>query len=291
VLEVGMGGRLDAVNAVEPEAALVASVGLDHQEWLGDDRDSIGYEKAGIYRAARPAICGDRQPPARLIETARKLGADLQILGQDFDWTATPQGWRWHSGETMLEDLPPPSLPGRIQFDNAASVIALLHASPALGVNSDAIRTGLVKAHLSARFQRVPGAVELVFDVAHNPDAARVLAANLAAMPVTGRTFAVCGMFRDKAVEAVASELAAQIDEWFTGALEGPRGQTATALAARIRATAPAAVLSEHASVTTAYDAARAQAHSGDRIVVYGSFQTVAAVMQHAGTKPANIDE
>lgn len=289
VLEVGMGGRLDAVNAVEPEAALVASVGLDHQEWLGDDRDSIGYEKAGIYRAARPAICGDRQPPARLIETARKLGADLQVLGQDFDWTATPQGWRWHSGEMLLEDLPPPSLPGRIQLDNAASVIALLQASPALGVSSDAIRAGLAKAHLPARFQRVLGPVEMVFDVAHNPDAARVLAANLVANPATGRTVAVIGMFRDKAVEAVIPILAPQIDEWFVGALEGPRGQTAAEFAARARSVVPDAVLNEYADVGTACAAAGARTSAGDRIVVCGSFQTVSVVLQQRQTKPANI--
>ncbi|HET7396599.1 MAG TPA: bifunctional tetrahydrofolate synthase/dihydrofolate synthase [Gammaproteobacteria bacterium] len=289
VLEVGMGGRLDAVNVLEPDAALVVSVGLDHQEWLGNDRDSIGYEKAGIYRSGRPAICGDREPPARLLETARQRGAHLRRLGTDFDWTATASGWRWYSGETALDNLPPPSLPGRIQFDNASSAIAVLQALPVLEVSVDAIRAGLISADLPARFQRVSGPVEMVFDVAHNPDAARVLAANLVANPVSGRTVAVIGMFRDKAVEAVTPILAPQIDEWFVGALEGPRGQTAAGFAARVRSVVPDAVLNEYADVGAACDAADARTSAGDRIVVCGSFQTVSVVLQQRQTKPANI--
>lgn len=290
VLEVGMGGRLDAVNAVEPGGALVVSVGLDHQEWLGNDRDSIGYEKAGIYRAGRPAICGDRNPPARLIETAVQSGADLQVLGRDFDWTATASGWRWHGGVSVLDALPQPSLPGRIQLDNASSVIALLEALPELGVGCEAIRAGLTRTGLPARFQRVSGAVEMIFDVAHNPDAARILAENLAATPVKGRTLAVLGMFRDKAAEAVTSILAPQVDEWFIAGLEGPRGQTAAALAARVLSAAPGATVSEHINVITACDAAWARARAGDRILVCGSFQTVSAGLQHSQTKRANIN-
>ncbi|MGH8373115.1 MAG: bifunctional tetrahydrofolate synthase/dihydrofolate synthase [Gammaproteobacteria bacterium] len=290
VLEVGMGGRLDAVNAVEPDGALVASVGLDHQEWLGNDRDSIGYEKAGIYRRGRPAICGDRNPPARLIETAAQRGADLQVLGQEFDWADATSGWRWHGGMTVLDDLPEPSLPGRIQLNNASSVIALLQALPEMGVGSEAIRAGLISASLPARFQRVPGTVEMIFDVAHNPDAARVLAENLAAVSVNGRTLAVFGMFRDKAAETVASVLAPYVDEWFIGGLEGSRGQTAAALAARVRTAVPGTIISEHTDVVAACDAAWARARAGDRILVCGSFQTVSAGLQHEQTKRANIN-
>ncbi|HEX5340433.1 MAG TPA: bifunctional tetrahydrofolate synthase/dihydrofolate synthase [Gammaproteobacteria bacterium] len=289
VLEVGMGGRLDAVNVLEPEGALVASVGLDHQEWLGNDRDSIGFEKAGIYRSARPAICGDRDPPARLLAAARQRGADLRVLGRDFDWHETGATWKWHMGDDALGDLPQPALPGRIQYDNAAGAITLLRMLPQIEVGAGAIRAGLENAQTMARFQRVPGSVETVFDVAHNPDAARVLAANLVAAPVTGRTFAVIGMFRDKAVEAVTAALASQIYAWFAGGLEGPRGQSAAALVARIRAAALAVAASEYANVTDAYQAACAQARSGDRIVVCGSFQTVAAVLRHTQAKPANI--
>lgn len=290
VLEVGMGGRLDAVNAVDPEGALVASVGLDHQEWLGNDRDSIGYEKAGIYRADRPAICGDRNPPPRLIETARQIGAKLRVLGRDHDWVVSGSGWSWRSEGLCLENLPAPQLPGRIQFDNASSVIALLSALPSLGMGREAIEAGLTHASVPARFQRMAGNVELIFDVAHNPDAAAVLAANLAAYQAGGNTFAVLGMFRDKAAEEVALQLAPQFDRWFTGGLAGARGQTATALAARIHSVLPDARVDEHDSVVEAYHAACAQAKTGDRIVVCGSFQTVAAVLQQIGSKRATIN-
>ncbi|MDE1983422.1 MAG: bifunctional tetrahydrofolate synthase/dihydrofolate synthase [Gammaproteobacteria bacterium] len=281
VLEVGMGGRLDAVNAVDSLGALVASVGLDHMEWLGPDRDSIGYEKAGIYRRHRPAICGDRNPPACLLQTAQQLGADLQVLGRDFDWRANGDCWSWQADTVRIEALPPPALLGRTQYDNAASVIALLRAVRAdLEVGDSAIREGLRKATIRARFERVPGAVEMIFDVAHNQDAARVLAANLAATRGQGRTLAVVGMFRDKTAEAVAQELAGSFDLWFAGGLGGARGQSATELAARLRTALPRARLQEHASVADAWRAARRIAQRGDRIVVFGSFQTVGAILR-----------
>lgn len=281
VLEVGMGGRLDAVNVMKPLGALVASVGLDHMEWLGPDRDSIGYEKAGIYRRGRPAICGDRDPPARLLQTAQQLGADLQVLGRDFDWRATGSGWNWQRGATCIENLPPPALPGRTQYDNAASVIALLRAVRSdLEVGDPAIRQGLRQAKIRARFERVSGEVEMIFDVAHNQDAARVLAANLAATRDQGRTLAVVGMFRDKAAEAVAQALAGSFDLWFAGGLGGPRGQSAAELAARLRSALPQLRLQEHASVADAWQAAHRVAQRGDRIVVFGSFQTVSAILR-----------
>ena len=281
VLEVGMGGRLDAVNAVDPIGALVASIGLDHQEWLGPDRDSIGYEKASIYRCGRPAICGDREPPARLLETAQQIGAKLQVLGRDFDWRESNGGWTWRGGKIWIENLPPPALPGRIQYDNAASVIALLQAVRAeLDVGEEAIRAGLRQAHIAARFECVPGEVELIFDVGHNPDAARVLAANLAATRGNGRTLAVAGMFRDKSAEDVARALIGSVDDWFLGGLSGPRGQTAAELAARMRSALPRARFSEHATVADAWRAACGAARRGDRIVVFGSFQTVGTVLR-----------
>lgn len=281
VLEVGMGGRLDAVNAVDPLGALVVSVGLDHQEWLGPDRDSIGYEKAGIYRRGRPAICGDRNPPARLLDTARQIGANLEVLGRDFDWRQSKDGWIWQRGEAHIENLPAPVLLGRIQFDNAASAIALLQAVRAdVELSEEAIRAGLRQAHIPVRFERVPGEVELIFDVAHNPDAARVLAANLAATRGQGRTLAVVGMFRDKAAEDVARALADSVDDWFLGGLSGPRGQTASELAKRLRSVLPRAKFNEYTDVAGAWQAARRAARRDDRIVVFGSFQTVAAVLR-----------
>jgi dihydrofolate synthase / folylpolyglutamate synthase len=281
VLEVGLGGRLDAVNAVDPDAALVASVGLDHQDWLGPDRESIGYEKAGIYRRHRPAIYGDREPPAALLRHAGSIGAELQLLGRDFDWRSEGAGWTWRGRGAVLHGLPQPALPGRIQYDNASAVIALLKSLEVLlPLDEQAIRAGLLDARVPARFQRVPGEVECVFDVAHNPDAARVLAANLADMPALGRTYGVMGMYRDKAAEEVARALALSMDRWYLGGIEGARGQNAKDLGRRVRAAVPDAAIGEYASVPDAYAAARRQAVSGDRIVVFGSFQTVAAVLK-----------
>ncbi len=280
VLEVGLGGRLDAVNALDADSALVASVGLDHQDWLGPDRESIGREKAGIYRAGRPALCGDREPPASLLEHAMTLGARLQVLGRDFDCRIEGDIWDWRGQEGEIRSLPSPSLPGRIQYDNAATVIAALQAAPRLQVPEAAIREGLIQARIAARFQRIPGPVERVFDVSHNPDAARVLAANLMAHPAGGRTYGVMGMFRDKAVEEVAQALAGRFDRWYLGGLEGPRGQSAAALAARVRSALPQVELLEHASVPQAHAAAFAAAQPGDRVVVFGSFQTVAQILK-----------
>ncbi|MGE5623970.1 MAG: bifunctional tetrahydrofolate synthase/dihydrofolate synthase [Bacillota bacterium] len=281
VLEVGMGGRLDAVNAVDPEGALVASVSLDHQEWLGPDRESIGFEKAGIYRGGKPAVCGDRVPPAALLKQAADIHADLRLLGRDFDCTLEEDAWNWRGPEGALRSLPPPALPGRIQYDNAASAIALLKSvAMGLPVPEAAIREGLRSVRLTARFQRIPGEVETLLDVAHNPDAARVLAANLQSDPARGRTLGVMGMFKDKAVEEVAEALAPCLDRWYLAGLEGPRGQDAGQLAARVLSRVPRAALQEFPAVPAAYAAARREARLGDRIVVFGSFQTVGSVLK-----------
>jgi dihydrofolate synthase / folylpolyglutamate synthase len=281
VLEVGMGGRLDAVNAIDPEGALVASIGLDHQEWLGDDRESIGYEKAGIYRGKLPAICGDRDPPARLLETARHLGADLQVLGKDFDWRSSGSGWHWQGRCSDMNNLPLPALAGHIQLDNAASCVALLRAvADSLPVNHNAICAGLSSARLRARFEQLAVDVPCILDVAHNQDAARVLAENLSVNPATGRTLAVVGMFRDKCVEDVAKALDPEIDAWFAGGLGGARGQSAAALSRRIRTAIPNVMPTECETVVDAFHAARSAYTTGDRIVVFGSFQTVSAILR-----------
>jgi len=280
VLEVGLGGRLDAVNALDADVALVSSVGLDHQDWLGPDRESIGREKAGIFRSRRPAICGDRQPPASLLEHARAIGAGLQLIGRDFECQVQGDTWSWRGSGGELTGLPAPALPGSIQYDNAASVIAALQSSERLRVPEPALRRGLQEARIPARFQRMVGPVETVFDVGHNPDAARVLAENLLAFPVRGRSFAVMGMFKDKAAEEVTRALAGRFDRWYLGGLEGPRGQSASALAERLRRVLPRADLVESPSVASAYAAALSAAVPGDRIVVFGSFQTVSAILK-----------
>lgn len=282
VLEVGLGGRLDAVNALDADASLVSSIGLDHQDWLGPDRESIGREKAGIFRAGRPAICGDREPPASLRDYALTLGADLRLIGRDYERHIQGGTWNWRGREGKYIGLPAPALPGQIQYDNAASVIAALQAAPRLKVSDDAIRRGLQDARIVARFQRKSGPVETVFDVSHNPDAARVLSDNLRENPVTGSTFAVMGMFRDKAAEEVARALAGRFQRWYLGNLEGPRGQDAGALAGRVRGSVPDAAIEEFPTVAAAYAAAMEAARPGDRVVVFGSFQTVASVLKEA---------
>ena len=281
VLEVGLGGRLDAVNAVDADASLVVSVGMDHMDWLGPDRESIGFEKAGIYRKGRPALCADRDPPESLIRHAQDIGADLRLIGRDFERRLSGAGWDWHDSGAEFRGLPAPALAGTVQYDNAAAVIAMLHSvKDRLPVPESAVREGLTRVMLPARFQRVPGEVEQVFDVAHNADAARNLAINLQAIPARGRTLGVAGMFRDKAVEEVARALAQHLDRWYLGGLAGPRGQTAAALGGRIHSAAPAAEIREHDSVSEAYAAARQDARPGDRLVVFGSFQTVAEILK-----------
>ncbi len=288
VLEVGMGGRLDAVNVLDAQGALVSSIALDHQEWLGYDRESIGFEKAGIFRAQHPAICGDRDPPARLLETAHRLGADLQVLGRDYHWRKSGKGWIWQGRRSRLQDLPQPAITGDIQMDNAASCIALLQAvADRLPVDEKAIRVGLTTAGLRGRFEQWPGSVSWALDVAHNPAAAAVLAENLDANPVSGQTLAVIGMLRDKPVEKVVSALTGRIKHWYLGGLEGTRGQTAQELAQRMQRVIPTDALTECGSVADACRMARQAASPGDRILVFGSFLTLSAVLrlrQESGT-------
>ena len=202
VLEVGMGGRLDAVNVVDADVSIITSIALDHCDWLGTDVETIGREKAGIMRAGRPAIFGSRDTPGSIAEEAQRIGSDLRRLGRDFVWQRDGARWTWRGRELVHEGLPPPSLAGEIQFDNAAAVLAALESlAGRLPVERQAIEHALRTVRLPGRFQVVPGAVEWILDVAHNPAAARTLAAQLAARTRKGRTIAVCGILRDKDVK------------------------------------------------------------------------------------------
>ncbi len=278
VLEVGLGGRLDSVNVVDPAVAVVVSIGLDHMEWLGPDEESIGREKAGIFRAGRPAVFGMPEPPQSVRDRAREIGALLKVRGTDFDGrTAGATVWDFSVGERVeLAALPLPSLPGPIQVANAATALmALYQLRDRLPLTRDAIVRGLRSAHLPGRFQRVADGrgFEWVLDVAHNPAAAATLAANLRALPVTGRTLAVFGMLGDKDVPAVVGALRGTVDEWFAASPEGPRAIDAAELQRRA---ATAGVNSLPAgTVPEAMERAAAAARPGDRIVVFGSFHTV----------------
>jgi dihydrofolate synthase/folylpolyglutamate synthase len=279
VLEIGMGGRLDAVNVVDPSVAVVVSIGFDHQQYLGTTLESIGAEKAGIFRSSKPAVLGSRRMPAVLERTARTLGAPLKRLGAEFDYERGEMRWRYRGTRWDLKDLAPPGLFGDAQYDNAATAIAALEElEPRLGVGPDVLARAVASTRLAGRFQVIAAANHArpvwVLDVAHNADAARVLAHNLAAQSVQGRTLGVCGILADKDAAAIIAEMQGCIDEWWFASTEGARGSSGSALAARL---APQLQTPLHAcaDIPAACAAAAAAATSDDRIVVFGSFHSV----------------
>lgn len=287
VLEVGLGGRLDAVNALDAAASAVVSVDLDHQKWLGNDRDSIGREKAGIFRRGVPAIIGDRMPPSGLLDTARTLGADVRLIGHDFDAETTGENrWRYRGASRTLEGLSGPGIRGSYQRDNAAVALALLESvEPAALDSRDVVETVLQRVRLAGRLERrvSAGNVEWLLDVAHNPAAARPLADWLQKAPGR-RTQAVLGMLADKDAQAVVNALAAHIDTWHLAGLGGTRGQSSRALASRIGGLITEPLLWDNIAMAVA--AAARRAHSGERIVVFGSFHTLAQALA-SGVVPA----
>ena len=280
VLEVGLGGRLDAVNVVDPDAAVITSIGLDHTRWLGEDLEAIGYEKAGILRPARIAVCGERHPPHSIARRARAIGARLYQRGRDFEAVETRHGWRWLGPHGEELDLPLPGPAGGMHMDNAATAVtALALLRERLPVTPRAMSLGLTAIDLPGRFQRLPGAVETLLDVAHNPQAAEALAAQLDAHPVCGRQHAVVAMLGDKDAEAVLAAMAGRIDSWFVAGLGDRRGRTAGDLVALLGRVAPGWPAHALEDPVSAYRCAHDHAEPGDRIVVFGSFYTVAAVL------------
>ena len=282
VLEVGLGGRLDATNIVDADVGVVCSIGLDHVEWLGDSLQQIGREKAGIFRAGRPAIIGESDPPHSLLSEAQRIGARALRAGHDY--TAHVQGdrWIWKSGDTSLE-LPLPELSAPSQLANAAAAIAAVHAlRNRLDWNPHAIAQGVRGSRVAGRLQEIAKAPQVIVDVAHNPQAARELARWLEANPGSGETFAVFGALRDKDVESIVRALQSRFTHWYLAGLEhdSPRGLPVAQLAARVRATAASEPFSEHADVSAALAAARQRAKPNDRILVFGSFFMVAAAMR-----------
>lgn len=297
ILEVGLGGRLDAVNAYEPDVSIVTGIALDHTDWLGPDRESIGFEKAGIYRPGKPAFCADPNPPQRLIDHASAIGADLRLIGRDFGFEKPAAAaaenrlqWRWwcRSGEQMLKrSLAYPGLRGPIQLFNASVALAALDAlSGRLPVTMQAIRPGLIETELAGRFQVVPGKPAIVLDVGHNPQAVRVLADNLSTMGFFDRTYAVVGMLADKDIAGALAPLKDKVDVWHVATLGGPRGTPAEALATIIVDGGLGGDVVCHVSPEEAMQAARSQASESDRILAFGSFYTVAGALAALGRKP-----
>ncbi len=281
LLEVGLGGRLDAVNAWDADAAIVTAIGIDHTEWLGATRDSIAREKAGIFRPGRPAICADPDPPPALGEYAERIGARLIRIGRDFDFERKTDDWLWRCGQEVRARLPYPAMRGDYQLYNASAALMALHAlGERFPVTGAQAAGGLCRAVLPGRFQVLPGRPVRVLDVAHNAQAAQALAATLRQQTVAGRTIAVAAMLKDKPIAEVLGVMAAVVDRWHVASLPGARGAPAAQLAAAVQAAAPQASVSVHDAVTDAYAAAVRAAGATDRIVVFGSFHTVGAILR-----------
>ncbi|NIY45992.1 bifunctional tetrahydrofolate synthase/dihydrofolate synthase [Cedecea colo] len=269
ILEVGLGGRLDATNIVDADVAVVTSIALDHTDWLGPDRESIGREKAGVFRGGKPAVVGEPDMPNTIADVASEKGAQLLRRGVDWSYSVEENSWRFKDGQGELTGLPLPLVPQ----PNAATALAALRASW-LDVSETAIRAGIENATLPGRFQIISEAPRVILDVAHNPHAAAYLADRLARLPKQGRVLAVIGMLHDKDIAGTLACLAAQVDSWYCAPLEGPRGATAQQLVEHL------GVGEVYDSVAQAWHAAMAAATATDTVLVCGSFHTVAHVME-----------
>lgn len=280
ILEVGLGGRDDAVNVVDGDGALITTVDLDHQDWLGADRERIGWHKAGIFRADRLAVCADPDPPRSLVDHALGIGARLLRRDEDFEFSRLDRHqWVWSSAHQRLV-LPRPGLPGEHQFDNAAGVLALLHGlRDSLPLDARAMAAGLKAASLPGRLQSHSGRIQWILDVAHNRQAVEALARALTDNPGRGQTRAVVGMLGDKDA-SVIGYLAPLVAHWYPASLEGPRGRDARTLADIIATWDGVARPPVFPSVAAACRAAENDAEEHDRILVFGSFVTVAAALE-----------
>jgi dihydrofolate synthase/folylpolyglutamate synthase len=276
VLEVGLGGRLDAVNVLDADCAVLTSVGIDHVDYLGGTRESIGYEKAGIFRPGRPAIVAEPHPPESVLAaTGEKL-----FFGKDFGYAAEQGQWSYWGPGGKRAGLAHPALRGAIQLRNAAAAMCALDTLRGrVPVAMQDVRRGLAEVTLAGRFQVLPGRPQVVLDVAHNVEAARILAQNLAASGFAPETIAVCGMLRDKDIAGVLRELAPRITRWHFCSLTGPRAASAQELEGALRAAGADAPASCHASAAEAFAAAAGAAGENDKIVVFGSFLTVGEIM------------
>ena len=285
VLEVGMGGRLDAVNIFDTDCAVITSIDLDHTEYLGSTREAIGHEKAGIMRAGKPVVISDPVPPRSLFDHAAAVGAQPLCFGRDFNYTGDAQQWSWAGRTKRFNALAYPALRGANQLLNACGVLAVFEAMrERLPITAQAVRTGLALVELPGRFQIVPGQPTLVLDVAHNPHAVAALAQNLDRMGFYPRTHAVFGAMRDKAIAPILRTLGPVVDAWHFTDLPTPRAATAVELrdlhaGLLINGPGPVAVAC-HPDPMQALSAAIEGADPADRIVVFGSFFTVGGVLK-----------
>ncbi len=284
LLEVGLGGRLDAVNIIDSDVALLTSVDIDHTDWLGPDRESIGREKAGIFRPQRPAVCADIEAPQSVLAQADALDTRLLLAGRDYRWQHEGEGWRWQDGADTSIDLPLPALAGEIQIGNAAAVVQVVQCLQGrLPVVPEALASGLEQVSCPGRCQRVPGPVEWLYDVAHNPAGARALAGFLATQYCQGKRRTVLGMLADKPAEQVISALAEHTDEWYLVSLTGSRARSAVELAQQLQKVVPDASWQSFDDMHTAAQQVQSQSVSGDRVVITGSFLVVAGIQAIIG--------
>ena len=322
VLEVGLGGRLDAVNIIDADCSVITSIDIDHAEYLGNTREQVAWEKAHIFRKDRPAICADPIPPQTMLDYAEEVGAQLWLFGKDFNYSGDRQQWAYGGRNQRRAALAYPALRGANQLLNASAALAALESlHPRLAVPAQAVRAGLLRAQMPGRFQIQPGLPCIIFDVAHNPHAAAALAQNLDNMPAYPKTIAVVGMYKDKDVDGVIARMATRIDHWMCASLEGPRSLSGEDLAAHVRAVlaqgeapddvlAPeaessahrpgvrpaarasvskaSAVVSSYNSPQLAYEAALKEASDNDRIVVFGSFATVGPILEAANSRSSS---
>ncbi|MEQ9847473.1 bifunctional tetrahydrofolate synthase/dihydrofolate synthase [Pectobacterium brasiliense] len=277
ILEVGLGGRLDATNIVDADVSVVTSIAIDHTDWLGNDRESIGREKAGIFRQGRPAVVGEPDMPGTIADVAVEKGAQLHRRGRDWEYSMQRETWSWQDKQRELSRLPLPNVP----LANAATALAALHYS-SLNVSEEAIRQGLQHAALPGRFQTVQASPRLILDVAHNPHAAAYLANRLAELPKTGKVRAVVGMLSDKDIAGTLAHLTPLVDAWYCAPLEGPRGATAQQIAEHLTRS------QSFLDVVTAWKQAMSEATEQDIVIVCGSFHTVAHVMEALDEEKAN---
>jgi dihydrofolate synthase/folylpolyglutamate synthase len=283
ILEVGLGGRLDAVNILDPDVAVVTTIGRDHTAWLGDTLDEIAAEKAGVFRAGRPVVLGHRDPSRALTGRAEELGCELFVLGRDFDWESDgPGGWRWTGRGCPQVALSSPCLRGAFQQDNAATALmALSCLDRRLPVSIGDRRLGVRRARVDGRFQVVPGEATWILDVAHNAQAAQALAANLRSFDCPGPVHAVLAILKDKEPKTIAEPVAGLVDHWYLAQARDPRALPVSELGAALAGVATDSGLSEYSGIEEALSAAATAARPGDCILVFGSFTTVEAALRH----------
>ena len=280
IYEVGLGGRLDAVNILDADLAIVSSIGIDHVQWLGSTRESIGFEKAGVFRSKQPAICGDADPPNSLIEYAEKVGTELYLINEHYSYEKQKDVWSFKSENTNWDGLPMPSLYGEAQIGNAATALmGLVHVDEKLPVTRECVDRGLSNISLPGRFQRIDGPCEIILDVAHNLDSSKVLVDNLKELKPASKTIAVFAVLADKDVCGIIECVGGMFDEWHISQLDSERALEKESLKKQLDNCCHDCIIYTHNTISEAYNAAKKTVDESMRIVVFGSFLTVAEVL------------